>query len=149
MSGRQTKVLNAQAELHGIPFGGPVIDLAAVVKALHNFLAANKFKLAADDDPMLGGANSPALERFRVARAIGEEFKNARDLGQWIRRDNVHQGLAVFAGIIRNAGDALQRQHGNDAHEILDDALTDAISEIERRFPEESEPPATKGAPVT
>src|SRR5690242_10540213 len=39
MSGRQSKVINEQAERYGLPFGGPTINLSAVVRAWHNFLA--------------------------------------------------------------------------------------------------------------
>lgn len=69
MSGRQTKVLQEQAARHGIPFDGPVINLPAVVRGLHDFLADNAAKLARDDDPMLEGSGSPALERYRSERA--------------------------------------------------------------------------------
>src|SRR5215510_9029642 len=35
MSGRQTKVLNEQADRYGLPFGGPTVSLPAFVKAFH------------------------------------------------------------------------------------------------------------------
>ena len=52
MSGRQTKVLHEQAERYGIPFGGRTIRLPAVVRALHDFLAANAGRLASDDEKL-------------------------------------------------------------------------------------------------
>ena len=60
MSGRQTKVLNEQADRYGLPLGGPVIDLPKLARALHDFLAANAKKLNTDDTALLGGGNSPA-----------------------------------------------------------------------------------------
>ncbi len=56
---------------YGIPFGEAEIDLSAVVKALHDFLAANRHKLARGNGvvPLLAGLNSPALERSGFARA--------------------------------------------------------------------------------
>ena len=39
MSERQPKILAEQQERYGLPFGGAVINLPAVVKALHDFLA--------------------------------------------------------------------------------------------------------------
>src|SRR3954464_8087314 len=48
MSGRQTKVLQEQADRYGIPFGGATVDLSRVVRCIHDFLAANAHKLAAD-----------------------------------------------------------------------------------------------------
>ena len=67
MSGRQAKVLIEQADRYNLPFGGATVDLPAVVRALHDFLADNALKLArVDDDPLLtGGTSSPALERYR------------------------------------------------------------------------------------
>src|SRR5678809_527616 len=55
MSGRQTKVINEQADRYGLPFGGPFINLPKFVRAFHDFLAANAVKLARDDeaDPLL------------------------------------------------------------------------------------------------
>ena len=55
MSGRQTKVINEQATRHGIPFGGATINLRAVVRAFHDFLADNAVKLAREDDALMQG----------------------------------------------------------------------------------------------
>lgn len=65
MVGRQSEILREQAERYGIPFGEAEIDLPAVVRALHNFPAANGHKLAVSggEDPLLSGVSSPALER--------------------------------------------------------------------------------------
>ena len=143
MSGRQAKVLIEQADLHGIPFSGKTIDLSAVVAALHNFLADNKYKLAGgdDDDRLYDGPNTPALEELRKIKVLRETLFYERDLGQWIRREDLHEGLAAFAGVLRRAGETLQRHHGADAHAVLDEALTDAIGALTRRFGE-AEPTA-------
>ncbi len=61
MSGRQTKQINEQAQRYGIPFGGATVNLPAVVRALHDFLADNAVKLARDEDPLMQGSGSPAL----------------------------------------------------------------------------------------
>ena len=50
MSGRQPKVPYEQAARCGSPFSGAVVDLPAVMRALHDFLAANAAKLARDED---------------------------------------------------------------------------------------------------
>ncbi len=77
MSGRQTKVINEQAERYGIPFGGATINLPTVVRALHDFLADNAVKLARDDDPLMQGVGSPALERYREERAADRPTRPA------------------------------------------------------------------------
>jgi len=132
MSGRQAKVLNEQAHRYGLPIGGRTIDLPAFVAALHDFLAANARKLAAgdDDDPALAGASSPNLERKR-----GEDWRMARLRRRilehsYLPQATVHDLLARLAARIRHAGEALQRQFGPAALTILNDALTDAETEI-------------------
>ena len=131
MSGRQTKVIHDQAARYGLPIGGPTIDLPAVVRGLHDFLAANARKLAAGgvDDPALAGVTN--LDRKRE-----EDWKTARLKrhileGAYLPRADVHTGLTRFASRIRRAGEALQRNYGPDALKILDDALTDAQIEID------------------
>ena len=132
MSGRQTKVVNEQASRYGIPFGGRSIDLPAVVKALHDFLATNARKLAAGDgdDPLMAGASTPALERYRLARAKLAELELEQREGNVLLRDVLHEGFGEIASMLRRASERLDRQCGREAYEILDEALTNA----ERKF---------------
>jgi hypothetical protein len=118
MSGRQAKVINEQAERYGLPLGGPTVNLPALARALHDFLAENALKLAQDDDdPLLRGGGSPALEQYRVERTA------------LARLDRLER-----EGILRSAGDALGRQHGPAATDLLYEALDDAAREVERSF---------------
>lgn len=78
MSGRQTKVINEQSSRYGIPFGGRLVDLPAVVRALHNFLAENAVRLARCDQ----NGDSDALERLRRAKAEMAELERDRILGK-------------------------------------------------------------------
>jgi hypothetical protein len=137
MSGRQQKVLNSQAETWGIPIGGREIDLAAVVRWLHQFLADNALKLrgADSDDPMMAGAVSPWLEQFRKEQTFLSRLKRRELEGQLIPRDVIHDGLTRIASIIRGVGIALQRAKtltGAEAHQMLEDGLDDAEHEIEK-----------------
>jgi len=137
MSGRQTKILHEQAERYGIPFGGRTISLPEVAKGLHDFLAANKHKLAAADepiDPLLNGPPTEALERLRLANAQIAELELARRHGALVEREAVRTGLSQIAGILRSAGDSLQRQFGPEAHIILEEALGDATAMMEKLF---------------
>ena len=138
MSGRQTKVLHEQAQRYAIPFGGATIDLPAVVKALHDFLADNAVKLARDDDPLMQGSGSPALERYREERAELARLDRMERQRKLLPRDEVREALGRIAAVLRGAGDALQRQFGASASEILHDALDEAKREVERFFEEES-----------
>lgn len=134
MSGRQTKVINEQALRYSLPFGGPHINLPAVVRAFHDFLADNAHKLAKDETDLMQGAASPALERFREERAALARLDRLEREEQLVPRDLTREALARIATVLRNAGDALQRQFGPAAVEILYDALAEARREIDRAF---------------
>jgi hypothetical protein len=143
MSGRQTKVINEQAALYGIPFGGPTINLTEVVKSLHDFLAANARKLSADDDLLGSDASSPALERYREERAAIAKLDRLERERQLVRRDDVRMGLARVANILQTAGDLLAQHYGPGAAEIVTEALSDAEREVDRWFGDEP-PPTTE-----
>lgn len=136
MSGRQAKVLIEQASRYGIPFGAATVSLPKVVRALHDFLADNKHKLARDDDDMLTGPASPALERYREERALLARLQRLEREGELLPRDLVRVSLAKTATLIRTAGESLQRQYGDAAAELLYEAIADAEAEIERFFAE-------------
>jgi len=150
MSGRQTKVLNEQAERYGIPFGGRTINLPSVVRAFHDFLAANARKLAEDDDDLMAvDVATPALERYREERAALARLDRLERERMLVSRDEVREGLGRIAMILRGAGDSLQQQYGRGAVELLDEALDDAEREIERLFGAMNGEPCKNGAPHT
>jgi hypothetical protein len=134
MSGRQAKVLNEQAERYGLPFGGATINLTALARALHNFLAQNALKLANEDDALLGGGSSPALEEYRKKRAALADLDLLERQNQLIPRDQARQAMGRVAGILRNAQEALQRQFGPAAMDIISEALDEADQEVDRCF---------------
>jgi hypothetical protein len=145
MSGRQAKVINEQALRYGIPFSGATINLPAVIRALHDFLADNAIKLARDDDELMQGAGSPALERYREERALIARLDRLEREQQLVARDEIREALGRIAAILRSAGDTLQRQFGQSAADILLEALDDAGREIDRAFPapeEDSDQPS-------
>ena len=127
MSGRQAKTINEQAALYGIPFSGATINLSLVVRALHDFLAANGHKLLKEEDAgLLSGPPTEALERLRLVKAMREEFAYQRDLGQWRRADETQTALGVFAAILRQGIETLQRQFGGEARDCMAESLADA-----------------------
>jgi hypothetical protein len=83
---------------------------------------------------MQGGGSSPALERYREERAALARLDRLEREGQLLPRDQAKESLGRIAGILRGAGDALQRQFGPAAVEILYEALTDAQREMDRSF---------------
>lgn len=133
MSGRQIRTINEQAERYGLPLLGRTIDLRDFVRAFHDFLADNKYKLARGGDPAANGdqmlyadATSPALERYRDERAKLAKLERLQREGTLIDRAQIHEALGRIASIIRAAGETLDRNFGADAHSLLDDALDDA-----------------------
>lgn len=130
-SGRQAKVLREQAARYGLPFGERTVDLPAVVRALHDFLAANARKLAADEP-----GDPPALEKKREEDWRMARLKRHILEGAHLPRAEVHDALSRLAARIRRCGESLQRQFGPAALKILDDALSDAQLEIDNLYPD-------------
>lgn len=139
MSGRQQKILNEQALLYEIPtLDGPTIDLFAVIRWLHDFLAANGRKLLTEDDQLLDSSvGGPAIERLRLARAQLAELDLAQRREQVVSREKMHQVLGQVAAMFRSGGERLQKSAGGaDAYEIHEQMLDDVERLIEREFAE-------------
>ncbi len=129
MSGRQTKQINEQAERYGLPIGGPEVDLTKFFPALFRFLADNAAKLAADT-PLA----DTALEKQRAVTTRLKELDLQEREGQLIARGEVHDFLMRLAIVLRSAGELLARHHGQDAQQILNEALADFTAEVEKFF---------------
>ncbi len=134
-SGRQTKILHDQAALYGIPISQPTVDLAAVIRWLHDFLADNRQKLQATDgeDPM-SGESTPALERWREEKWRLARLERQRVEQSQLPRDEIHELLGRVAGILRAMGDRLQRRFGPEAYNMLTEALDDADRHVATYF---------------
>lgn len=82
------------------------------------------------DGELLAGGDSPALERFRLAKARLAELELQRQQENLLPREAVHRAFEQIASILRTAGEQLQRLYGEGPYEILISALEDA----ENRF---------------
>lgn len=135
--GRQPKVVNDQADTFGIPLRGATVNLVEVAKWIHDFFAQHKHDL-----PKIirgeAGAHTPKeqliLEQIEVyrRRVILLENKIDVDAQNLLPRSEVHELLAELAMIIRSAGERLEKQHGPQAASIMDVALKDYDSKLER-----------------
>lgn len=125
MSGREGKVLKEQAARYDLPIAGRKINLPAVLRAFHDLLAKNAKKLAADDDDEVDGMAAYRRERTALARL--ERQAREREL---IPRDEVVAMLGRIAAHYRAAGEALARAFGDDALDMLVEAITDSRREI-------------------
>lgn len=130
MSGAEHRILNTQADRHGIPLRGRTIDLEAVVRWWREFLAkyAHRLKTLDEADPLLQGASTPALEQYRQAKVQLAQLELERQRGSVLAKDKVDQALSGLTTILREAGETLQRQFGDDAAAILTEAVTDWVS---------------------
>ncbi len=126
-SGRQHKVVNEQAGRYGAPIGGATIALPEVARWIHDFLADNARRLAAVDG---GDDDSPGLEYWKTQR---ERLRFESESAQRLDRGEVHQGLGRMAAILRQAGEALQREFPG-AEVVLNQALEDFEREVDRLF---------------
>lgn len=140
MSGRSARVLIDQARRYGLPYPteqrAPV-DLTAVIRWVHDFLAANAQRLSAPetDDPMLAGASSPALERYRLARAQREELELAARRGELVDVDELLTWYEAEVAVpIRRSLEALQKHHSQAAADVVLRGLEAAEQSVTRRL---------------
>lgn len=96
--------------------------------------ATRRAQVRSDADPMLGGGTSPALERYRLARAKLAERELANAEGELIEIEKVGRLIDIYSGHVRRAGEALHRQISEEAGMILDRALDTAEREMEQQF---------------
>jgi hypothetical protein len=127
MSGRQSKVINEQALRHGIPFDGAKVNLPAVVKALHDFLARNRDKL---ERP----AETPVEQQFKAEQLRKLRRENEREEGLTIEVEELREGHSLLAGMIRDLGENLQKRFGRDAGQMVDEMLQNFERECEQRW---------------
>jgi hypothetical protein len=139
LSGRQPKVLTDQAQRYGIPFAGRSIDLGAVARAMHDFLAQHAAVLGrairrGGGDPGDPGDDSETdwLEEYRRERALMARLERQAAEARYLPRAEVHTAFGRIAGLLRRAGDLLERHAGSEARQILQEALDNADREIDR-----------------
>lgn len=130
MSGRSNLILGEQAERHGIPLDGRTIDLAAVARWIHDFLAENAATLGKNSAK---GRAADELERLRRAQADEKEMRNAVRRGELRHVDDVRRTFEFVANVIRKASAELRVEFGDRPHEILSAAIAEA-GEILAKF---------------
>lgn len=82
------------------------------------------------DDEAVTPSDSPALERYRLAKAKLAEHEYAVKEGSYLERDMVLEGMNRCAAHIHRGAEALQRQYGNEAADFLREALTEFKREL-------------------
>ena len=90
-------------------------------------------------DPLMTGGESPALERYRLGRAEMVEMDLEERRENLIDRAAMHHRCTSFANHLRGAGEQLQREHGQAAYDILEEAIDDYENEVFQVFATDGE----------
>ena len=113
----------------GMPGETGAYPILPIIQWRHDRDVAEKRRsptFGAEEDPMLGGPVSPALERFREARASIAELDFLKRTGEVIDREQIHEVFSRIANVLRGAGEKLERDFGGDARAVFDTALDEA-----------------------
>jgi hypothetical protein len=92
-----------------------------------------------DGDPLLSGATSPALERYREERAKMARLQRLEKEEALVPRDELRNVFATMTSVIRRAGEKLQKQFGVKARKILDKAIDKALERAREMAEEDSD----------
>jgi phage terminase Nu1 subunit (DNA packaging protein) len=77
----------------------------------------------ADTDPLLEDGDSPALERYRLAKAKLAELDLETRKGQLIERDKARDIFSRWAVLVRRMGERLSKRFGPDAAATVNETL--------------------------
>ncbi len=119
MSGRQRKVIVEQAEKYGIPFGDRVIDLPRVVRAFHDFLAANHVRLADKVDAETATADPADMCRAEADRRKAVEDAAIKRINrlvlesQYIPRQDANDAIINNNHIVRGKIEEMIDSHAS------------------------------------
>jgi phage terminase Nu1 subunit (DNA packaging protein) len=89
------------------------------------------------DDPLLAGADSPGLERYRLARAAQEELKLEEKLGRIIDVEKAQGIWQRVADVIRHCGWRLGERYDSAVTESINDAIDECsriLSEMRSEY---------------
>ena len=94
-----------------------------------NAWTEHKASRVAGGDPLLAaGGPSPALERYRTAKARDAEMDLALRERTHVDANEIGGELRRFAGVMRRAIEQVQREYGNDPAEILIEAIRETAA---------------------
>lgn len=135
LSGRQHKLIDDAAETYGLPLGQSYINLKDALTAIHDFIAANAYRLR---DPNAGLEFSELKARRleqEVIRADQEialgELKLKRENGDLIHRTDLQQALLTIATKLRTIAKSLARV-SPEAVTIFNEGVEALAKEIEK-----------------
>ncbi len=86
------------------------------------------------ESDVIGNNTSPALERWREENAAMAALRRQVMEDTLVPVDEMKLWLGRLALILRNAQEVLQRSHGDDAADIVREAISDWEAEIEKEW---------------
>lgn len=126
LAGRNTRHLHDQARRYGVPVNTQKIDLERVIRWVHDMLAdrgQRLFVTGEDEDPLLAGGNSPALEKCRHEKWLLLQMERKQKERELIPVRLLSECHNEVASILRSCGEALERIFGIDAGDLLRESL--------------------------
>lgn len=122
-SGRQYKVLLEQAQRYGIPLAGESVNVPAVLRAFHQFIADNKHRLTVDD--IENGPETEWLDKMRKEKTLILRIERLERESSLVRKSDVSAIFDACAARLRQLGEQMQSAYGVDALEIVNEAIDD------------------------
>lgn len=101
--------------------------------------------LGVDEGDLLSGPDTPALERFRLARARLSELEYERQKSTVVPIEEMVAEISGLAGHLRKLGEQLGQHFGPDAQRMLNDALAEYRDMARKKFGNLAGPVAVSG----
>lgn len=76
-----------------------------------------------ESDPLLQGPPTEWLEEYRKQRALQEEIKLEQMRGNTVAIADIEPQLMALCGVMRRAGETLTRRFGNEAGQVVNEAV--------------------------
>jgi hypothetical protein len=112
-----------------------LLNVRAVIDAWCEHRVRRELEAKGIDGDLAGGGDSPALEEFRRHRARIAKFEADRLEKKTADTGEIRQGLMMFVAATRRGVEALQRQFGNDAAELVLTPLNQLEGDLDRVIP--------------
>ncbi|HEY4313777.1 MAG TPA: hypothetical protein VGN12_30330 [Pirellulales bacterium] len=87
-----------------------------------------------EEDAMLAGGDSPALEDYRRARAKLATLDLAERMHAVLPRDAAREILERWATILRRASESLRKRFGPEAYTVFEEAIGECRKLVDQEF---------------
>lgn len=118
----------------GMPGRPGRYDLAEIDDWLYTRGPRRPKAAAIDDDDLAGPADSPGLERYRLAKAKLAELELAKQQRSVMSRDMARETLGRIASLLRRYGERLSKRHGPEEAVLFNETIGEARRVIEQEF---------------